>query len=82
MDTVLLHSLWGFAGSLEQAITQARRHGFDGLEANVHHPALKALPLQEVAARLGDAGLALVVELVSGGDYVPELARAPEDHLW
>jgi sugar phosphate isomerase/epimerase len=81
MDTVLLHSLWGFAGSLEQAITRARRHGFDGLEANLHHPALKALPLQEVAARLDDAGLALVVELVSGGDYVPELARAPEDHL-
>jgi sugar phosphate isomerase/epimerase len=81
MDTVLLHSLWGFAGSLEQAITRARRHGFDGLEANLHHPALRALPLQEVAARLDDAGLALVVELVSGGDYVPELARTPEDHL-
>ena len=69
METVLLTSLWGFAGSLEEAITRARRHGFDGLEANLRHPALAALPLPEVAARLADAGLALVVELVSGGDY-------------
>lgn len=82
METVLLTSLWGFAGSLEEAITRARRHGFDGLEANLRHPALAALPLPEVAARLADAGLALVVELVSGGDYVPDLARTPEQHLW
>jgi len=81
MDTVLLHSLWGFDGSLQEAISRARGHGFDGLEANLRHPALAALPPQEVAARLGDAGLALVVELVSGGDYVPELARTPDDHL-
>lgn len=81
MDTVLLHSLWGFDGDLEEAITRARRHGFDGLDANLRHPALKALPRQEVASRLADVGLALVVELVSGGDHVPDLALGPEDHL-
>jgi len=78
---LLLFSLWGFAGDLEAAITTARSHGFDGLEANLHHPAFTAHSPQTVNAALQAAGLELVVELVTGGDYVPDLACTPEQHL-
>lgn len=78
---LLLFSLWGFQGDLSEAITTARRHGFDGLEANLRHPAMTALPATQVRDRLAEAGLHLVVELLSGGDYVPSLEASPPQHL-
>ena len=30
MQALILHSLWGFQGSLQEAIHQARHSGFDG----------------------------------------------------
>lgn len=78
---LLLFSLWGFAGDLEAAITTARDQGFDGLEGNLHHPAVRALPADALKAALQAAGLELVLELLTGGDYVPDLAWTPEQHL-
>jgi sugar phosphate isomerase/epimerase len=78
---LLLFSLWGFEGDLAAAIATARRHGFDGLEANLSHPALAALPPEQVREQLAAAGLGLVLELLSGGDYVPRLECTPQQHL-
>lgn len=78
---LVLFSLWGFQGDIDQAIATACRHGFNGLEANLRHPALAALPQDAVRQRLSEAGLQLVVELLSGGDYVPRLEALPHQHL-
>ena len=74
---LLLHSLWGYSGDLQGAMAQARRHGFDGLEANLLHPALSDHAPQVLA----DAGMPLIVELVTGGDYVPALTVSAKQHL-
>jgi len=81
MDLLLFHSLWGFEGSLEAAIERARAQGFDGLELNLRHPVLADRPLADVADQLRQADLSLVVELVSGGDYVPDLAAGVAEQL-
>jgi len=78
---LLCHSLWGFSGDLQGAIQRARQHGFDGLEVNLQHPAVAAQPPAAVVEALRRAGLALIVELVSGGDYVPALAAGPDQQL-
>jgi len=78
---LVLFSLWGFSGDLPAAIRTARQHGFDGLEMNLQHPALNGLGPQEVTAALQAEGLALVLELLTGGDYVPDLACTPDEHL-
>lgn len=78
---MLLHSLWGFDGDLPQAIKQASSWGFHGLEANLRHPALAGLEPPAVAEDLAAAAMPLVLELVTGGDYVPRLELGPEHHL-
>jgi len=78
---LLFHSLWGFTGGLELALAQARGLGFDGLEANLRHPALAARPAGAIRQDLAQAGMALVLELVTGGDYVPRLDASPAEHL-
>jgi sugar phosphate isomerase/epimerase len=78
---IVFQSLWGFAGDLDAAIAQARHTGFDGLEANLLHPAIRALAPSALHERLQAVGMGLVIELVSGGDYVPDLSVTPEQHL-
>ncbi len=80
MTPVLFFSLWGFRGTLEQALATARGHGFDGLELNLHHPVLAG---GDASAwdRLRRSALPLILEVVTGGDYVPDLEVTPEQHL-
>lgn len=80
-DLTILQTLWGFSGDLEAAIQRAHQNGFDGIEANIFHPALSACPADAVRAELSRAELTLVVELVTGGDYVPDLRVTPQQHL-
>lgn len=79
MTSLLFFSLWGFQGSLALALETAERGGFDGLELNIRHPCL--LADADAPARLGDSGRPLVLEVVTGGGYVPELGCTPEQHL-
>ena len=78
---LLFQSLWGFGGTLAGAIRRAAVHGFDGLEANLQHPALVALEAGAISDQLQAAGQRLILELVTGGDYVPALQAGPEQHL-
>jgi sugar phosphate isomerase/epimerase len=79
VSSLLFFSLWGFKAPLAAALETAERGGFDGLELNIHHPSLVGDP--DRAARLLDAGRPLVLEVVTGGGYVPELAVTPAQHL-
>ena len=81
MAPLICHSLWGYQGDLAGAIRLAERHGFDGLEANLKHPAFAGLEPGAIQDALQQAGLVLIVELVTGGDYVPALQLEPEEHL-
>jgi sugar phosphate isomerase/epimerase len=77
----VFHSLWGFSGDWHEAIARAKASGFSGLEVNLLHPSLADLePLQAIDA-LKASQLDLVVELISGGDYVPDLAISPAQHV-
>ena len=78
---LLFHSLWGFTGDFDLALVQARRLGVDGLEANLMHPALAERPPAAVREKLAQAGMALVLEVFTGGNYVPRLDCAPAEHL-
>lgn len=77
----IFHSLWGFSGQWHEAIDHARTSGFDGLEVNLLHPSLKGCEPVLVSETLKASGLELIVELITGGDYVPDLALSPEQHL-
>ncbi|MCP9835226.1 MULTISPECIES: sugar phosphate isomerase/epimerase [unclassified Cyanobium] len=79
MTSLLFFSLWGFQGSLALALETAECGGFDGLELNIRHPCL--LADAEGPARLRDSGRPLVLEVVTGGGYVPELGCTAEQHL-
>ena len=78
---LVFHSLWGFTGDLRAALARARALGCDGVEANLQHPALAAKPAGAVREDLAQAGMALVLELVTGGNYVPRLSCSPSEHL-
>ena len=77
----VFHSLWGFSGNCDAAIAQAKARGFDGLEANLRHPSIAALEPTQLIRTLHDSRLDLVVEVITGGDYVPDLSVTPEQHL-
>ena len=80
-DLLVFQSLWGFAGDLDQAINRAAAYGFDGLEGNLRHPALQQMSPAAVVERFAAAGLHLIIELVSGGDYVPDLSLFWQEHI-
>lgn len=78
---LVLQSLWGFEGSLERAIHRSRLQGFDGLELNVGHACLRGLDPPAVREALAGGERQLILELVTGGDYVPDLNCPPDRHL-
>jgi sugar phosphate isomerase/epimerase len=77
----VFYSMWGFTGGWHEAIARATTSGFDGLEVNLMHPSLAGLTPVQLKDALEASQLDLVVELISGGDYVPNLAISPEQHL-
>jgi sugar phosphate isomerase/epimerase len=77
----VFHSLWGFSGDWHEAIARAKASGFDGLEVNLRHPSLGGSEPLRVIQALQVSQLGLIVELITGGDYVPDLSVTPEQHL-
>lgn len=77
----LFHSLWGFSGTWQEAIDRAKASGFDGLEVNLLHPSLMGCEPLRVSETLQASGLGLIVELITGGNYVPDLSVSPEQHI-
>ncbi|MBP81613.1 MAG: xylose isomerase [Acidiferrobacteraceae bacterium] len=83
MTSVLLlfKTLWGWADSLDKACECSHREGFDGLEVNLDHPCLEAVPAAAIRRRLDSSQQRLILEIFTGGDYTPSLHWSPADHL-
>ena len=73
----LFRSLWTNGFNLEEALADCRSGAFDGVEGPV--PGEKNAR-GEFAAKLRDAGVPFIAEIVAGGGYVPE-NRLPAQHL-
>ena len=78
---LLFKTLWGWTASLEQACSSAEGQRFDGLEVNLDHPCLKALQPEGIRRCLSNAKQHLILEIVTGGDYTPDLNCSPSQHL-
>ena len=78
---LLFKTLWGWTASLQQACSSASSDRFDGLEVNLDHPCLKALDPEAIRCCVSDAKLHLILEIVTGGDYIPDLGCSPLQHL-
>ena len=78
---LLFKTLWGWTASLEQACSSAASDRFDGLEVNLDHPCFKGLKPQEIRRCLSDSKQHLILEIVTGGDYTPDLNCFPSQHL-
>jgi hypothetical protein len=78
MKLKIFKTLWGHAGSLDDALAACQQHGFDGIEGQV--PA-DAAARREFQAKLDDAGLDYIAEICTGGGYVPDRQLSPYKHL-
>lgn len=78
---LVVQSLWGFSGSLAAAVARSRLQGYDGLELNLNHRCLGGQEPVAVRDALEIGERQLILELVTGGDYVPDLACSPDHHL-
>lgn len=74
MELLLFKTLWGHAGSIDDAIVAARQHGFDGVEGQA-----RAEP--EFRTKLADAGLEYIAEICTAGSYVPDRHASVAEHL-
>jgi sugar phosphate isomerase/epimerase len=78
MELRLYKTLWGHAGSIEQALEQATEAGFHGIEGPA--PA----DTDERAAfsnALRESGLDYIAEITTAGSYVPDRGASLHDHL-
>ena len=80
-ELLLWKNRGGVSGSLAQAEDLAAAQGFEGLELNLHHSCLAGLTTQQVLEAFSQARQGLIVEIVTGGDYVPSLERGPAQQM-
>ncbi len=78
MKLLLFKTLWGHAGSLEEAIVSARAHNFDGIEGQAPKTAAAR---RDFRTQLADAGLDYIAEICTAGSYVPDRQATPNEHL-
>ncbi|MBT8439112.1 MAG: sugar phosphate isomerase/epimerase [Gammaproteobacteria bacterium] len=74
----LFKTLWGHQGTLGEAIDDAIRAGFQGIEGQA--------PTQQkdqdsFKQQLNDSGLKYIAEITTAGTYVPDRQASPLEHL-
>lgn len=78
MKLEIYKPLWGHVGTLTDAITQAKKAGFNGIEG----PApIDSTDRENFGLSLLESGLAYIAEVTTGGGYVPDPKRTPASHL-
>ena len=78
MQLQLFKTLWGFNGSLVQAIDDALQAGMQGIEG----PAPVSLDNRsQLKALLDESGLAYIAEITTAGSYVPDRHASLQQHL-
>jgi hypothetical protein len=78
MELRVFKTLWGHAGSIEDAVAAARKNAFDGIEGQA--PANAELR-REFKSTLCHAGLEYIAEICTAGTYVPDRKASVADHL-
>ncbi len=74
----LFKTLWGHQSTLSEAIEEASRAGFQGLEGQA--PVLQK-DQDRFRQQLKDAELNYIVEITTAGTYVPDRKASLEEHL-
>ena len=80
-ELLLFRTLWGWPGSLDQALHRSAATGFDGIEINLDHPCLETVSSSQLPEALRRFDQALILEIITGGDYTPNLNDTPHQHL-
>jgi sugar phosphate isomerase/epimerase len=78
MELRLFKTLWGYTGSVAEAIEDGRQSHFDGLEGPA--PAT-ASECREFHKKMTDAGLDYIAEICTAGGYVPDRRASLSEHL-
>src|SRR5260370_35745196 len=78
MELHLFKTLWGHAGTLDDAIAACREHAFHGIEGQ---PPTNAAERREFRSKLADTGLEYIAEICTAGGYVPNRQASPAEHL-
>lgn len=78
MQLKIFKPLWGHEGTITEAINQAVRAGFDGIEGPVPENKDERSILKD---QLDEAGLEMIAEVFTGGWYVPHPRATPKEHL-
>ncbi|HTR42525.1 MAG TPA: sugar phosphate isomerase/epimerase [Pseudomonadales bacterium] len=76
MELKIFKTLWGHSGSLDDAVSDCRENGFDGIEGQVP-PEMR----REFHSKLPDSGLDFIAEICTAGSYVPNRKATVEAHL-
>lgn len=66
---------------MDQALQRSVATGFDGIEINLDHPCLETVSSDGLLEALRRFDQALILEIVTGGDYTPNLSDSPRAHL-
>ena len=80
-ELLLFRTLWGWNGSLDQALKRSAATGFDGIEINLDHACLETVSSSQLLEELRRFEQALILEIITGGDYTPNLSDSPDQHL-
>lgn len=78
MQIRMFKTLWGFNGTLEQAISEALADGYDGIEGQ---PPLDPAQAENWQTLLDEAGLLFQAEICTTGSYVADRRATLEQHL-
>ena len=78
MKLKVFKTLWGHAGSQDDAIAACHKNGFNGIEGQ---PPADARECVEFKKKLAANGLDYIAEICTAGSYVPERHATPAEHL-
>jgi sugar phosphate isomerase/epimerase len=78
MQLALFKTLWGFSGSMAEAIADALEAGFQGIEGQAPAAAFEA---REFRRALDESSLHYIAEITTAGSYVPDRIATLEQHL-
>lgn len=78
MQLQIFKTLWGHAGSFEEAASQAMSADFNGIEGPIPQQASKQIELAEI---LEANGLLYIAEICTAGSYIPQRHADVTAHL-
>jgi hypothetical protein len=78
MELRLFKTLWGHQGTVDAAISDCEKHGFQGIEGQAPSALFERSPFR---AKLFDAGLDYIAEICTMESYVPNRQASPAQHL-